>query len=136
MVFTTSLFNISKFYVIFIPLLLQLQYLLGNFPYKSCIYFSHILSAHWWSVTMLPWLSSIPNILMVLVVVPPNCFAFWYMRSYLPFFWRLLFQYLFHINFFGSVSFSFQLIIEASIFFDICSFWSSSFLHFIDHWAL
>ena len=41
--------------------------------------------------------------------------------------------FLFHINFFGSVSFSSQLIIEPSIF-DICDFYFSSFLHFVNHY--
>ena len=71
---------------------------------------------------------------MALLVLPPNCCAFWYMRSHLPFLgWSTINTNLLHINFFGSIGFSSQLTFGHFILFEICVFHFSSVLYLVNH---
>ena len=85
MAFTTSLFGIidplsSSFSCNIFWAIFQIIHILHIFfPCPT---------AHRWSVIMLPWLCSIPNILKDLLVLPPNRWAIWHMRSNLALFWR------------------------------------------------
>ena len=70
----------------------QVSLMLGRELSMLPSYFAPIYQGLIGDYVALPWLSLIPTVLLVLLVLSPNCFAFWYTRSYLPFLWMQLFH--------------------------------------------
>ena len=137
MAFTTSLFSIlGPLSFSFSFFLLHLQYLLGHFlspinlvymffPYPK----GSLMVSDYVTMVVLDFKcscgfgSSSSKLLSPLI---PEIISSFLLKVY------YFLTYLFHINFFGSVGLSSQLIIEPSIFI-VCGFCFSSLIHFVDH---